>query len=211
MNIKKLFEMQKVLDERIYKEHDLRNKYTKERLIINRILALIVETAECANEHREFKFWSKDRKPRTEIDVICSVCNGTGDMNYEMVQEDAEGNGGHEYIDCTECECSGLDGTKNPLLEEYVDGLHFVLSLGLELDYEDMGYFKWHKQKAQTISGQFITVTKWAAAMLEDDYYFELFHAYIHLGVMLGFTWEQIEQAYMNKNQVNHQRQDNGY
>ncbi|WP_199427089.1 dUTP diphosphatase, partial [Thermaerobacillus caldiproteolyticus] len=26
-----------------------------------------------------------------------------------------------------------------------------------------------------------------------------------------GFTWEQIEEAYMKKNAVNHQRQESGY
>lgn len=108
------------------------------------------------------------------------------------------------------CQCEGKR-YKNLLLEEYVDGLHFIISLGLEIDYEDMEYFKWHKQKAHTITEQYIIVTKWAAAMLEDDYYFELFHAYIHLGVMLGFSWKQIEQAYIDKNKVNHQRQENGY
>lgn len=184
--------MQKVLDERIYKEHDLRNKYTKKSLIISRILALIVESAECANEHREFKFWSVDQEPRTE--KLCRECGGSGDL--------------FQVGDCKACRGKGIT---NRLLEEYVDGLHFIISLGLEIDYEDMEYFKWHKQKSNTISEQFIVVTKWAAAMLEDDYYFEVFHAYIHLGTMLGFNWEQIEQAYVDKNKVNHQRQDNGY
>lgn len=177
MNITKLFQMQKVLDERINHEHKIGETYTKEQLIKSKILSLIVESAECANEHREFKFWSTDREPRVKA--------------YSLVEYEPT--------------------VKNPLLEEYVDGLHFVLSLGLELDYEDMNYFKWHKQKAQTITEQYIAIAKWAAAMLEDDYYFELFHAYIHLGVMLGFSWEQIEQAYIDKNKVNHQRQDNGY
>lgn len=27
----------------------------------------------------------------------------------------------------------------------------------------------------------------------------------------LGFTWEQIEQGYLNKNKINHQRQSEGY
>ncbi len=199
MNIKKLFEMQKVLDERIIEEHKIRETYTKEQLIKSKVLSLNVETAECANEHREFKFWSKDREPR--INAVCKTCNGAGQVrsaNYPST-----------IAPCYVCNSTGQYG--NPLLEEYVDGLHFVLSLGLEIDYENMEYFKWHKQKAHTITEQYIAIAKWAAAMLEDDYYFELFHAYIHLGVMLGFSWEQIEQAYMDKNKVNHQRQDNGY
>lgn len=34
---------------------------------------------------------------------------------------------------------------------------------------------------------------------------------YLGLGEMLGFKLEEIERAYIEKNQVNHQRQDNGY
>jgi dimeric dUTPase (all-alpha-NTP-PPase superfamily) len=38
-----------------------------------------------------------------------------------------------------------------------------------------------------------------------------LFAAYLNLGEMLGFTEEQIEQAYFEKNKINHQRQEVGY
>lgn len=34
---------------------------------------------------------------------------------------------------------------------------------------------------------------------------------YIGLGEMLGFTWDQIEEAYYAKNKVNHERQNTGY
>ncbi|KIO62111.1 Dimeric dUTPase [Caldibacillus thermoamylovorans] len=31
------------------------------------------------------------------------------------------------------------------------------------------------------------------------------------LAGLLGFTWEQIEQAYLEKNKINHERQESGY
>ncbi|MDA6141611.1 dUTPase, partial [Escherichia coli] len=65
-----------------------------------RLLAFIVELGECAQEHRGFKYWSKDQQPRTKAVRVPA-----------MMEEDKE------YY--------------NPLLEEYVDGLHFVLELGL--------------------------------------------------------------------------------
>jgi dimeric dUTPase (all-alpha-NTP-PPase superfamily) len=42
------------------------------------------------------------------------------------------------------------------------------------------------------------------------DYEFLLLR-FIHLGEMLGFTWEEVEEAYLRKNAVNHQRQNSGY
>ncbi|MFY0167293.1 dUTP diphosphatase, partial [Bacillus anthracis] len=35
--------------------------------------------------------------------------------------------------------------------------------------------------------------------------------SFLGLGKKLGFTFEEIEQGYYKKNEVNHQRQDNGY
>ena len=48
---------------------------------------------------------------------------------------------------------------------------------------------------------------------LYEDYlrYDIVLEHFVGLGVMLGFTWEQIEQAYMKKNAVNFERQENGY
>lgn len=38
------------------------------------------------------------------------------------------------------------------------------------------------------------------------------FSLFIGLGEKhLGFTWDEIVRAYFQKNEVNHQRQDNGY
>ena len=55
MNIKKLFELQKQLDLRIEKEHP---RQEGEDRLGKKILALLVEIGELANETRCFKFWS---------------------------------------------------------------------------------------------------------------------------------------------------------
>ena len=39
----------------------------------------------------------------------------------------------------------------------------------------------------------------------------DLFHFLISLGQVLGMTAEDVHQAYLKKNEVNHQRQDSGY
>ena len=89
MNLGKLFLAQKELDARIEEQHpraegEIRNP--------EKVLALLVELGELANETRCFKFWSF--KPASEKKVI---------------------------------------------LEEFVDGIHFLLSLGLEMGVKEFG------------------------------------------------------------------------
>jgi dimeric dUTPase (all-alpha-NTP-PPase superfamily) len=183
----KVFETQKALRDRIaYNEPDRFNKL---------VLALLVELGECANEWRGFKFWSKDQTPRTYL-----------------LHKDTHG------------QCAPIE--KNPLLEEYVDCLHFILEIGLELGAEKW-LFKYVgitlTNKSNTITNYFLEVQyRFLELNLEIKlmelepreirYLYSLgFDYFNQLGQMLGFTWEQIEQAYYAKNAVNHQRQDENY
>ncbi|MFE8704119.1 dUTP diphosphatase [Cytobacillus sp. FJAT-54145] len=182
MNLDKLFKMQKVLRDRInYNEPDRFNKL---------VLALLVELGECANEWRGFKFWSVNQVPHTSAVRVPA-----------MMDEDKV--------------------FYNPLLEEYVDGLHFVLELGIELDYKNPLYIPIGIYPKETtdyfielyykISELNILQMFHKEEKIVKDSYQEIFDMYLHLGHKLGFTWEQIEQAYMDKNAVNHQRQEDGY
>lgn len=217
MDLTKLFETQATLDEHIMQEHpEIRGQDNLDW----KILALQVELAECANEWRGFKKWSKDQEPRTEIFVECKLCLGSGDANYEMIQEAAEGIGGHEYIDCESCEGSGSDGPKNPLLEEYVDCLHFILSIGLEEVINPKMTWDEIDNCIEDVTRQFAEVFEAVVELgkscrmhcgFSETDWVELFENFYILGKKLGFTWEQIEAAYFEKNQINHARQANGY
>lgn len=106
---------------------------------------------------------------------------------------------------------SGGTKTVYPLLEEYVDGLHFVLELGIEKGFmpRPIPY-----SKETSITNSFITVMEFATLFElspTSQRYNLLFTRFIELGEILGFTWEQIEQAYMEKNAINHERQEQGY
>jgi dimeric dUTPase (all-alpha-NTP-PPase superfamily) len=189
MNLAKLFEMQRQLDTHIEKEHP---REQGEDRLAKKILALQVELGELANEWRGFKFWSHDQEPR-----------------YELYDED-------------EFSLLGdLFEQEYPLLEEYVDCLHFILSIGLELEITniviDSDYT--HENPSVTFIELFGDVRE-----LFDDYendphreikrvtYERMFNRFIGLGEKhLGFTWGQIEEAYMKKNQENHRRQEVGY
>lgn len=163
MNYQKLFTMQKGLDEHIETKHQLQN----ENLIDRKVLALLVELGELANETRCFKFWSlKPSSPRETI------------------------------------------------LEEFVDGVHFILSLGIECGFSQESEYLGQKEAKTSISDQFLHVFELVSIFknskaLED--YKELVHAYIQLGELLGFNAKEIEKAYIDKNEVNYERQRQGY
>lgn len=207
MNLSKLFPIQKVLDERIEREHP---RQPEEDWLAKKILALQVELGELANEQRSWKFWSRDQKPR--IKKICSYCNGRG--FHDFFEPFGEG---HSTCECGDCEGTGFIKDRNPLLEEFVDCLHFILSIAIELGHENLEYWEW-PQEFEITEG-FINLIgccrdiHWAVKhdKVAIEHTESLLSQFAALGDALGFTWKQIEEAYLAKNKVNHERQLNGY
>lgn len=216
MNLSNLFETQRILDARIMEKHP---ELVGQKNLDWKVLALQVELGECANEYRGFKKWSNDQQPRIEEDVPCALCDGTGDLNYEWIQEDAEGTGNHEFIECIDCDCTGVIGVKNPLLEEYVDCLHFIISIGLELNildrYADEVNFNIGSRARRTFPTDEFRNTFRKVAVFDMHWnerdYMDVLSAFSTLGDSLGFTEEEIEDAYFKKNEINHERQEAGY
>lgn len=161
MNWEKLYEMQKELDSYIQANHALQ----VEELFDKKVLALLVEIGELANETRCFKFWSK--KGPSESSVI---------------------------------------------LEEYVDGLHFILSLGidkgLQLDNVDSIQLDLDVTSLFHQIYQCIQIFKETPSQTT---YQQLFATFLCLGQQLGFSEDAIIQAYIDKNQINFNRQDQNY
>jgi dimeric dUTPase (all-alpha-NTP-PPase superfamily) len=199
LNLAKLFEMQRQLDEHIDKEHP---RQPGEDRLAKKVLALFVELGELANEHRGFKYWSNDQEPR--IGGECSCDDGYIDvyMGHGVVEQDI----------CPRCE--GLGELPNTLLEEYVDALHFILSIGLDIAEPDIVNLRDVDGKENIIE-QFIEVFDRVRGLYFFEYdifeYESLLAQFIKLGEMLGFSWQEIEEAYLRKNAVNHQRQESGY
>lgn len=176
MNLKKMFQLQKDLDSHIENEHP---RQEGEERFSKKVLSLLVELGELANEGRFFKYWSENQQPRTSAVRVPA-----------MMEEDKE------YY--------------NPLLEEYVDGWHFIISLGLDLEVKEINVVP---IKQDSLTDQFIGLFN-AVSTLAFGFkqsYDHVVSAYFGLGEMLGFTWDQIEEAYISKNQINHQRQEEGY
>lgn len=163
MNLEKLFEMQKGLDSHIEEQHNLQSEDLFER----KVLALLVEIGELANETRCFKFWSL--KPASPKEVI---------------------------------------------LEEFVDGIHFILSLGIEAEFTEKVKLIDDQPKTESLTDQFLELYRsievfQASRSLRD--YQNMFQASLHLAKLLGFSGLEIEQAYIEKNEVNYERQKQGY
>lgn len=203
MNLSKLFDMQRKLDDHIMDEHpELKGQDNLDW----KILALQVELGECANEWRGFKKWKKNREPRTVVEVFCDECQGTG-TPIGIPEESG--------TDCWKCEGAG-SYFKNPLLEEYVDGLHLVLSIGLELKLTDVDIGDRLPLRNKNIKLVFSDLMMCAGTLIYPESnqsynYGTLLHGFMYLGELLGFTWSEIEQAYFDKNAINHERQANGY
>lgn len=228
MNLTRLFEVQLVLDGGIEGNHPTE----KLDRIEKKFLAFYTEVAECANEWRGFKFWSANQQPKrciktTEganehnaVEYFCGNC----EEKFKPDDKTLVDLFGNITDECPECSEGSLYAFrhKNPLLEEYVDGIHFLLSLGLEFGFEKIDFPEEAKQyeeigtrfKEKNITRQFNGLYRTAAEFESNHHefdYIELFLAYLALGEMLEFTWDQVEKAYFSKNQINHQRQQQGY
>ncbi|EGL82079.1 dUTPase [Caldalkalibacillus thermarum TA2.A1] len=191
MNLAKLFEIQRELDQHIVEKKGLQGQ----DLLPKKILALQVELGELCNCWRGFKFWSEDQEPRRKS------------FRWVVVEEK---------------ENSSLEQEVEyyPLLEEYVDCLHFLLSIGLEIGEDDLANLTPNKESDLVFT--FIEcneelskfVRHYYDGGLEIDWkvaYIDLFEKFLGLGEQLGFTWEEIEESYFEKNRINHERQESGY
>ncbi|MED3717332.1 dUTP diphosphatase [Geobacillus thermodenitrificans] len=198
MNLAKLFELQRQLDEHIEKEHP---RQEGEDRLAKKILALFVELGELCNCWRGFKYWSNNQKPKGVVYETCKYCEGRKMLGFRLET-------------CWYCGGTGLQVVERPLLEEYVDCLHFILSIGLDITDPELIELR-EIDKAETITEQFIMIFDAVGELYEFEYehwdYESLLIKFVDLGEMLGFTWKQIEEAYLRKNAVNHQRQEMGY
>lgn len=108
--------------------------------------------------------------------------------------------------------------TKGPsadeiILEEFVDSIHFLLSLGLSKGFEGMTY--WPKGEVEgNLTQLFLKTTEAISAFLTKLSVESYENVWIHYGAIadkLGFTYGDIYNAYIMKNEENYRRQQTGY
>ncbi len=98
------------------------------------------------------------------------------------------------------------------ILEEYVDNIHFLLSLGIEKGYR----YTMIPEVRDTLSEseQFMHIFDACVQFKKEptkNNYEHLFNQYLLLGNLLGYNETDIQEAYFKKNEVNYERQNQGY
>lgn len=109
------------------------------------------------------------------------------------------------------------DNTK--VLDEFVDCLHFILSIGLEdndIDIDRVCIIPDDQNSSDIVdilNDLFTCLSSYGDSYEENalDLYENLFTGLMVLGFRLGLTYDQIEAAYFNKNEINHERQEADY
>lgn len=161
MNWEKLFTMQQALDQYINTNHNLED----EELFKEKVLALLVELGELANETRCFKFWSNKKSSERAV-----------------------------------------------VLEEYVDNIHFLMSIGLEKNYTftELTVGEVSANLTKHFNEVFSRCVRFYENHTEENY-LALAKGYLQLAYLLGFSETDIFSAYLEKNEVNYERQKSGY
>ena len=108
---------------------------------------------------------------------------------------------------------SSAEDNREKALVEFVDCLHFCLSLTnyFKKDFEDD--FSWYPEGYDYNSYEVKSSSELSISMLfKKMVYFDgNLHYLFALGVKLGFTWEEIYTAYKNKNAINYERLRSDY
>ena len=162
----------------------------------NTLVALDVELSEFANEGRWFKIWSVDQEPRTFKASPMEVVNGSVPKGFNV---------------------------SNPLLEEFVDAVHFFLSLAnlrgwqpsLNFNERILSSMYDSGKGVQRFNTNYLEMKNQLSrvfAMRSELAFGAAWMNFLIIGMSgFGFTWEQISEAYLAKNKINHERQANGY
>ena len=161
INLEELYSLQASLDKEIADIHHVTYESTHEK----RLLALIVEIGELANETRCFKYWSNKGPSPKEV-----------------------------------------------VMDEYADGMHFLLSLGIPLGAKKYEYTL--RKSRKDLTTQILEVYK-ACITLKTHFdlkHYELaFQKYLNLSQVVKMKPEDIIDSYKKKLDVNYVRQQTNY
>lgn len=102
---------------------------------------------------------------------------------------------------------------KATIIEEYIDGTHFLTSLGLSVKI-DTNHEVTEVILTSDLTKYFLELNKLIIMFHETpshENYLKLFSAYLGLGALLEISNNQVMEAYILKNKINHERQENNY
>ncbi|MFJ7950263.1 dUTP diphosphatase [Lysinibacillus sp. NPDC096418] len=117
-----------------------------------------------------------------------------------------------------ETRCFKFWSTKGPsergiILEEYVDSIHFILSLGLLKGFTSIEKWPVTEEKCDLTETFLMTqesILKFIHNPTENGY-LDIWQCYAVIANNLGFSFDDVVRAYIEKNEENYQRQRTGY
>lgn len=148
------------------------------------IIAFKVELGEFLNEHKFFKFWKVDKSPNR------------AKLEYRPVTGDPS----RGYV----------SWSKDPLIEELADCVAFMLAIALEREWDKFLHaFDAIETREQTMIH--LALELFRNPLVSAGLWLQALSDLFQLADMMGITAEQIEAAYISKNQINQKRQATGY
>ena len=218
LNLTTIFQEQDRLNKETAAKHEEYSRLTKDGLTQLYVFAALCELGEMSNEWGDFKIWKTNRKQH-RVDT-CPLCKGEGIKEGEK--------------------CSRCGGVRvYPLLEEYIDVVHFCVSVAIGFNLDPLIY------KSSRTGRKFLNPLPKSTYHLILKLYQNLVYANVlieesekipptqksiknnqnerqkvavdlldtlwQLGYSLGFSDSDIEKAYFSKNQINQIRQEENY
>ena len=102
--------------------------------------------------------------------------------------------------------------SKERVLDEFADGLHFLLSLGLAYNYQ------LDSIEVEDSEGDLTSAILQSYHYINEFYndrtlvkYAKMFEGYLKILVKLGYSWDDAYNAYFLKLEENHHRQETNY
>ena len=102
--------------------------------------------------------------------------------------------------------------SKERVLDEFADGLHFLLSLGLAYKFE-LDSIEVEKDESDLTSAILNSYHYINEFYVDRSFpkYAKMFESYLKILAMLGYEWQDAYDAYFLKLEENHHRQETNY
>ncbi|WP_029513427.1 dUTP diphosphatase [Mycoplasmopsis primatum] len=155
MNFKRIFEMQKELDEAISSRNDVdasNKKISQAEFDEMQILATLVETAEFANEVQTFKYWKAHKEVNSEkaLEEFADILHFVGSFAYKYgVDCNIEPLIVSDNVNRQICLLFSTISSAINNLNKYVIGQMLAIALGVAklLNYTEADIIKWYNIK----------------------------------------------------------------
>lgn len=101
--------------------------------------------------------------------------------------------------------------TRDKVVEEYVDGIHFLTSLGIYTNAsQELEPLVISQDQTEQLNAIFLEVSKLSLTLNKENVE-KAYSLYLGMAIILKLPEEEILSYYKNKNRVNFERMENNY